>query len=189
MSGEVAVIVVPVLWVALILLVVSAPRRLFQPVMIGRSWRLLDDIDRSCRHGELPEDHPSVVELRGLTYATATYADRISFSDVMIARKYSERAEPFAFKSRVGLTREQREILDSYRARFSLHLPIIVATGSWLAMLAWCVPVARFLFVVVLRRIRPSSGGHVVEGDVSTAVRTIRWEEACDHQSPPLVAV
>ena len=189
MSSEVAIVILGIAAVGLLLGLATIPKRLLQPVMIGRSWRLLDDIDRSCRSGRLPEHHPAVEELRELTYLTATVADRITFADVLVIRRDRQRHpdEGFEFSSTEGLNDAEQGLIADYRWRFSMHVPIIVVSGSWLAMATMFATVTAFFLRAARRRILPRRefSQHVVtQEDLTTAVCSVRYEAQAEEPTP-----
>jgi hypothetical protein len=186
MEGFVAIDPVLALVVCAVALVVgfigvlTFPRYALQPLVIGRVWHLLDDVDRACRHGVLPETDPAVIQLRQQVHLTAKVSDRIKMIDILVSWRLAKRY-PRAFESpewsasTANLSAPERMAYHEFERRLHLLLPLVVFIGTWIGIVSLLIVAFSFTFDVVVRRRRNTEPSEEV---LSVSVASIKRSTA-----------
>jgi hypothetical protein len=162
-------------WGVGIAAIALAPRFVFRQIVRDKILRLLDDMDRSIRSGELPESDEAVVHLRRTIVCAVASGRRLSLTELFVARGFRDLHDDMPDPV-CKLDGDAALKFEEYQSRLYLFLPLLVFAGSWSGIVYFsvrCWYVVMRLAVATLRRrvgesiVRPVMPQAVVAGSIN----------------------
>ena len=154
MSFEIAIVTMAIGSAVGVWGLLTFPRHVIQPWVVGKVWRLLDDIDDAGRRGDLVEDDRSVQWLRDSVCKTARVADQITLTDVVLANQRVDMYPTRPAKPSTGtLSSAHRANYHEFERRHRVLVAAVVFTGTWPGLIIISLTATGFVAQAIMSRL------------------------------------